>query len=95
MPFFRPARLLLGLAPCLAEGRYEVGGHADASGNDAINVPLAEARAQAVAEFLVSRGVDAARLAARGYGSSRPVADNATKEGQAANRRVVFTIVSQ
>jgi outer membrane protein OmpA-like peptidoglycan-associated protein len=82
-------RDLLGdLAHCLDEGSFEVAGHADSSGNDAINAPLAEARARAVVDFLVARGVDAGRLSARGYGSTRPVADNATPEGRAKNRRV-------
>ena len=76
------------VVPCLAEGRFEVGGHADASGNDAINEPLSEARARSVLAHLVSRGIDAARLEARGYGSSRPIADNSTPEGRERNRRV-------
>jgi outer membrane protein OmpA-like peptidoglycan-associated protein len=80
--------LLQDLAPCLDEGRFEVAGHADSSGNDSINEPLAEARARAVVEYLVARGVDPSRLTARGYGSSQPVADNTTPEGRASNRRV-------
>jgi outer membrane protein OmpA-like peptidoglycan-associated protein len=79
---------LAHLVPCLTEGRYEVGGHAYSSGTDAINDPLAEARARAVINYLVGRGVDATRLSARGYGSTRPVADNATPKGRARNRRV-------
>jgi len=80
--------VLARLAPCLAEGRFEVAGHADSSGSDAINDPLAEARARAVVDFIVSQGVDAGRVGARGYGSTRPLADNATAEGRARNRRV-------
>jgi outer membrane protein OmpA-like peptidoglycan-associated protein len=76
------------LTPCLGGGRYEVAGHADSSGNDAINDPLAEARARAVVDFLAAHGVDTTRLHAQGYGSNRPVADNATLEGRARNRRV-------
>jgi outer membrane protein OmpA-like peptidoglycan-associated protein len=76
------------LAPCLGRGRYEVAGHADSSGTPAINDPLAEARARAVVDHLTERGVDAERLRARGYGSKRPLADNATSEGRARNRRV-------
>ncbi len=76
------------LAPCLGEGRYEVAGHADSSGTDAINDPLARARAEAVARVLAGRGVDATRLEAKGYGSAHPLVDNATLEGRARNRRV-------
>jgi outer membrane protein OmpA-like peptidoglycan-associated protein len=79
---------LAELAPCLDEGRFGIDGHADSSGNDAINIPLAEARARAVVDYLVDRGVDSDRLTARGYGSSRPRADNASPEGRAENRRV-------
>ena len=76
------------IVPCLAEGRFEVGGHTDASGTDAINDPLSMARARSVLAHLVSRGIDEARLEARGYGSSKPIADNSTPEGRARNRRV-------
>lgn len=76
------------LVPCLAEGRFEIAGHADSSATDAINIPLAEARARAVVDYLVSQGVDAGRLTARGLGSSQPLVDNATPEGRAQNRRV-------
>jgi outer membrane protein OmpA-like peptidoglycan-associated protein len=79
---------LAELVPCLGEGRFGIDGHADSSGNDTINVPLAAARARSVVDYLVDRGVDSDRLTARGYGSSRPRADNATPEGRARNRRV-------
>ena len=78
------------LAPCWRGGRFEVEGHTDRSGTDAINEPLSERRAQAVVDHLVTRGIEASALTARGYGSSRPVADNATPEGRSRNRRVEF-----
>lgn len=78
------------LAPCWREGRFEVGGHTDRSGTDAINQPLSEARARAVVDHLVSGGIPASALTARGYGSSKPVADDTTTEGRARNRRVEF-----
>jgi outer membrane protein OmpA-like peptidoglycan-associated protein len=78
------------LAPCWREGRFEVGGHTDGSGSDAVNDPLSEARARAVVDHLVSGGFPASALTARGYGSSKPLADNATAEGRAQNRRVEF-----
>lgn len=67
---------------------FEVEGHTDAVGNDGYNQKLSEARAQAVMAWLMSNGTSANRLAARGYGKSRPVATNDTDEGRALNRRV-------
>ena len=71
--------------------RLEVGGHTDAVGSDADNLLLSERRAKAVYDYLVLRGVDADRLTYRGYGESRPVADNDTPEGRAQNRRTTLT----
>jgi outer membrane protein OmpA-like peptidoglycan-associated protein len=67
-------------------------GHTDSSGSDAINQPLSERRARAVANEITSQGVDAARITSTGYGSSQPVADNTTAAGKAANRRVEVAI---
>jgi OOP family OmpA-OmpF porin len=66
----------------------EVQGHTDNVGNDAYNQTLSEARAKAVAMWLTPHGVAADRLAAKGYGRSKPVADNGSDEGRAKNRRV-------
>lgn len=66
----------------------EVAGHTDSKGSDAYNMKLSKQRAEAVRNFLISRGVAADRLTAKGYGESRPVADNATEEGRFQNRRV-------
>lgn len=66
-----------------------VEGHTDSVGTDAYNQRLSERRANAVRDLLVNQyGVDASRVDAVGYGESRPVADNATEEGRAINRRV-------
>jgi outer membrane protein OmpA-like peptidoglycan-associated protein len=72
--------------------RVRVEGHTDGNGNRAHNVDLSQRRAEAVMEFLVRQGVPAARLEARGFGPDRPIADNKTPKGRAANRRVVFVI---
>ena len=66
----------------------EVAGHTDSVGAESYNQSLSERRAKAVKSYLVERGIDADRLTVRGYGESEPVADNATKEGRAENRRV-------
>jgi outer membrane protein OmpA-like peptidoglycan-associated protein len=76
---------------CLGEGRYEVAGHTDADGDDASNQRLSVARARAAVRYLVSKGVPTSSLSAAGYGESQPVADNATPEGRAKNRRIAFT----
>lgn len=66
----------------------EVQGHTDNTGAAANNTRLSGLRAEAVRAYLASKGVAAARLTAKGYGSSVPVADNATPAGRAQNRRV-------
>ncbi len=74
------------------EIRAEVGGHSDSTGPRTLNLTLSRQRAEAVMEYLVSQGVAAERLSAAGYGPDRPVADNASPEGRAANRRVELKI---
>jgi outer membrane protein OmpA-like peptidoglycan-associated protein len=63
-------------------------GHTDSTGSDAINDPLSLERARTVSNYLQDRGVPASRLEIAGRGSREPVADNATPEGRARNRRV-------
>ena len=83
------AKVLGAVVPCI-KGPYEVGGHTDNVGADAPNQALSERRAKAVAGFLVSKGVDAKLLSAKGYGETAPMADNATAEGRSKNRRIEF-----
>jgi len=71
----------------------DIYGHTDSTGGDAINIPLSRNRAQSVANYLSQRGVNAARMATQGFGSSQPVADNNTEAGKQANRRVEIRIV--
>ncbi|HLS83036.1 MAG TPA: OmpA family protein, partial [Arenimonas sp.] len=71
----------------------EVAGHTDSVGSDAYNQKLSERRAQAVADYLISRGVSGTRLMVIGAGESHPVASNETEAGRAENRRVELTIV--
>ncbi|MFM2237459.1 MAG: hypothetical protein RL209_1493 [Pseudomonadota bacterium] len=71
----------------------DVLGHTDSTGSDTYNQALSERRAYAVADYLSSRGVQSARLAARGYGESQPKASNLDTAGRAANRRVEIRLV--
>ena len=70
--------------------RFEVQGHTDNQGSDAINDPLSQKRAESVVKALASLGVDDFNLKAVGKGSHEPVADNKTEAGRAKNRRVEF-----
>jgi OOP family OmpA-OmpF porin len=68
--------------------RIQVVGHTDAAGPAAYNQKLSKKRAEAVHDYLVSQGVDAAILSAVGKGELQPIADNTTDAGRAENRRV-------
>ncbi len=70
------------------ELRVEVQGHTDSRGSKALNTKLSQARAETVREYLISKGVAASRLHAKGYGPSTPIADHKTEAGRAKNRRV-------
>ena len=70
--------------------RIQVRGHTDNTGSEDYNMRLSQGRADAVMEYLVSRGVPADRLSAAGYGESQPVASNDTADGRAQNRRVAL-----
>ena len=67
-------------------------GHTDSQGSDADNVGLSQRRAEAVRSFLTTRGYDPALIRAVGIGEGRPVADNASPEGRANNRRVEIIV---
>jgi OOP family OmpA-OmpF porin len=70
--------------------RFEVAGHTDSRGDAAANMALSEARARAVIQYLVDDGLPGDRFVARGYGETRPIADNRTAEGRQRNRRIEF-----
>jgi outer membrane protein OmpA-like peptidoglycan-associated protein len=76
--------------PEIAHVRIE--GHTDSDGDEKKNLDLSQRRAQSVINYLVGRRVEVDRLRPVGYGESRPVAPNTTKDGKAKNRRVVFEI---
>ncbi len=75
--------------------RVLVEGYTDSVGAAGYNQELSERRAQSVRNALLQRGVDASRVSARGYGRAHPVADNASPEGRAMNRRVEIVITDE
>lgn len=70
--------------------KLEIGGHTDNYGDPKFNQLISHARAVAVAQYLASKGVDGRRLVSKGYGESKPIASNKTKDGRKQNRRVTF-----
>jgi OOP family OmpA-OmpF porin len=76
--------------------QIEIGGHADSSGSEKFNQELSQKRADAVRDFLLKNypQLDPNKYTAVGYGESKPVADNKTKEGKAQNRRVEFKVLN-
>jgi len=68
----------------------EIQGHTDDRGRDEYNLRLSQERAEAVRQFLISRGIAPERMTARGYGETRPIDTNRTAAGRARNRRVEF-----
>lgn len=86
----------------MARGLISVGinaarveGHSDATGGSEHNARLSFNRASAVAVAMQARGFDAANLAIRGHGETRPIADNDSEEGRAQNRRVVIIVTAR
>jgi outer membrane protein OmpA-like peptidoglycan-associated protein len=70
----------------------DIHGYTDSDGDEATNLALSKARVDAMIQYLLSKGIDPARLTATAHGEADPVADNATAEGRAKNRRVEFTV---
>ena len=83
---------LAGALNTVPQVHARVVGHTDSAGDAAYNQKLSEARADAVTRALVERGVAEERLSSEGRGEDEPVADNASREGRAANRRVEVVI---
>lgn len=69
-----------------------VAGHADSTGPEEYNMKLSQQRALSVSNYLAAQGVEPGRLRSVGFGETRPIADNSTESGRAANRRVEITI---
>jgi outer membrane protein OmpA-like peptidoglycan-associated protein len=72
--------------------KLEINGHTDNIGKQEDNLVLSSNRAKAIVNYLNSKNIEAKRLSYKGYGSSKPIADNNTEEGRAKNRRTEFTV---
>ncbi len=72
---------------------FIIEGHTDSIGSAANNLKLSENRAQSVKQFLINKGINAARLSSIGYGETKPIATNMYKDGRAKNRRVEINLV--
>ncbi|MBD3390537.1 MAG: OmpA family protein [Chitinivibrionales bacterium] len=83
---------IAGILTVFRTSKVIVEGHTDNQGGEEYNLKLSERRAENVMNFLIEQGVDASRLTSVGYGFSRPVADNSTREGRQKNRRVDLVI---
>lgn len=77
-----------------SELKFEIGGHTDNDGDASYNLKLSQQRADAVKIELIKQGIDTNRLTTKGYGASKPMADNISSEGKANNRRVEFTKIN-
>jgi len=75
--------------------KIEISGHTDNVGDDDANQKLSEARANAVRKYLLKKGIEPARVVAVGYGETKPIAYNDTKEGRQKNRRTEVKILSE
>ncbi len=73
--------------------KLRVEGHTDSRGGKRFNRRLSKKRAAAVRRYLIDKGIDEDRLSSKGYGSSKPIANNNTEEGRSENRRVEFNII--
>lgn len=79
----------------LANTTIIIGGHTDDTGDEILNRDLSTARAKAVADYLIAKGIDSVRINYKGYGSSKPIANNLTIEGKQQNRRVDIVITNK
>jgi outer membrane protein OmpA-like peptidoglycan-associated protein len=86
---------LIALLNDVGSLRIELSGHTDNKGAAAYNQKLSEERAKTVVDYLVKKGINAARLEFKGYGMTSPVATNDTEEGRQQNRRTEFKILSK
>ncbi|MFZ5893096.1 MAG: OmpA family protein [Myxococcota bacterium] len=86
---------VLTLMKARGELRIGVYGHTDNRGSEKLNTRLSTERAAACMKYLIEKGITAGRLESQGFGPTKPIADNATPEGRARNRRVEFKFLDQ
>ncbi|MFC6204122.1 MULTISPECIES: OmpA family protein [Psychrobacter] len=91
-PFLDRAAALIKSVPDMA---LTIVGNTDSLASDAYNLDLSRQRAEAVKDYLVSKGVDASKLSTKGAGESNPIADNSTDQGRFRNRRIEFTVYDE
>ena len=72
--------------------KIEISGHTDNTGSASLNESLSQQRADAVVNYLKTKGVNASRMTSKGYGSNFPIATNNTEDGRQENRRTEFEI---
>ncbi len=87
-------RSLAPLLACFKGHKVSISGHTDSIGTPERKAEVSQLRADAVSEYLISQGIPAAQLVARGMSDRKPLADNETPEGRAKNRRIEFVIES-
>ncbi|MES1214592.1 MAG: OmpA family protein [Bacteroidota bacterium] len=75
--------------------KIQISGHTDNVGKPAANLALSDSRAKAVVNYLISKGITSQRLSFKGFGETKPIADNKTEEGKAKNRRTELRIIEQ
>jgi outer membrane protein OmpA-like peptidoglycan-associated protein len=72
--------------------KVSLSGHTDSVGTEAYNQKLSERRVSSVRDYVVKKGVESGRVSGQGFGESKPIADNKTREGRAKNRRVEIKV---
>ncbi|MDR3188152.1 MAG: OmpA family protein [Prevotellaceae bacterium] len=88
--YLEPLYRLLEMQPHI---RVRISGHTDNTGKPAVNLAISKERARSVVNFLVKKGINAARLESGGYGQTQPIAPNTTESGRIINRRVEFVVI--
>ena len=86
---------LTAVLAAFSKVEVKVVGHTDNAGDAVKNKKLSEARAKSVKAYIVNKGISGKRIATAGMGSATPIADNATEEGKAANRRVEVQVTKK